>query len=308
MLVSIILPVYNAEQLLSKCIDSVLNQSFQDYELLLVNDGSKDDSESICRRYADRDARVKYLTKPNGGASDARNYGLKHASAAYVAFIDSDDYAEPEWLQSMVDEIQGVDLVIQGHYRIDKGVEKVRRLTKECITRSQYRNACDRLLHQTSLGYIWSMLFKNSIIKDKQILFNTSMKLQEDLDFVLRYLVHTQSIMTIDSVSYHYNYVDKKYSYTPSVAENILSDMKEIIDGESMVYWRRYYETEILFSFLRCLDRQAFAGVQNYVNKEDEAPNGLMSKIVKSVVMNFSYPFATALLTPLKIIHNYKNR
>lgn len=308
MLVSIILPVYNAEKCLSRSIDSVLAQSFEDYELLLINDGSTDGSEEICRQYAGRDARVKYLPKANGGASDTRNYGLRCASSPYIAFIDADDYADADWLQNMVDAMGDADLVIQGYYRHDGDAARTKKLQMETISRSDYSAACDRLLRSTSLGYIWSMLFKSSIIKDHQIAFNTTMKLQEDLDFVLRYLVHVESFKTIDSVSYHYNYTDKQYCYTTAVANTILSDMRQIINDESMEYWRGYYETEILFSYLRNLDEESFADVKAYMKSEELPPFSAMSKLVKLIITNTSFSLAKVFLTPVNIIHNIKNK
>ena len=91
---SVIVPVYNVEQYLPQCLESLLNQTLRDIEIILVNDGSTDQSEKICREYADRDNRIKLYTKPNGGLSDARNYGLERTSANIVGFVDSDDYID----------------------------------------------------------------------------------------------------------------------------------------------------------------------------------------------------------------------
>ena len=97
-LISVIVPVYNAEKYISKCIDSILSQTFKDFELILINDGSTDNSDLICDKYASIDNRVKVFHKKNGGAGSARNLGIQKASGDWVMFVDSDDWIEPECL------------------------------------------------------------------------------------------------------------------------------------------------------------------------------------------------------------------
>lgn len=100
---SVIVPVYNAEKYLNKCVDSILNQTYRDFELLLVDDGSPDQCGMICEAYAVQDSRVKVIHKPNGGVSEARNVGLDQAKGNYISFIDPDDWVEPDMFQSTID-------------------------------------------------------------------------------------------------------------------------------------------------------------------------------------------------------------
>ena len=128
-LVSIIVPIYNMGAFLDKCISSIIKQTYKNYELILVNDGSTDDSESICENYLD-DARVHYYKKQNGGLSDARNFGLSKASGSHVTFIDSDDYLHPEYLQTLVEMFRDdVQVSCVGECRVtpneNKNVKKV---------------------------------------------------------------------------------------------------------------------------------------------------------------------------------------
>lgn len=120
--ISVIIPVYNAEKYLRKCIESVLNQTFGDFELLLVDDGSPDHSGEICDEYAQKDSRVHVFHKPNGGTANARNYGLDHSQGDYVAFIDNDDYVEPTYLGDMYSAMThyDVDLVCCGAWLDEK--------------------------------------------------------------------------------------------------------------------------------------------------------------------------------------------
>lgn len=101
--ISIIIPAYNVEKYLDKCMESILNQRFNDFEILLIDDGAKDSTPQICDKYASLDPRVKVYHKENGGLSDARNYGLDRMSGKYVTFIDSDDYVDLNYLGYMYD-------------------------------------------------------------------------------------------------------------------------------------------------------------------------------------------------------------
>ena len=107
MLVSIIVPVYNAERYLHRCIDSVLAQTYTNFELLLINDGSKDNSGEICDKYAVKDSRIRVFHKENGGVSSARNMGIDEAKGEWLSFIDSDDWIEPTMYEKMLQELIG---------------------------------------------------------------------------------------------------------------------------------------------------------------------------------------------------------
>ena len=117
---SIIIPVYNAETTIRRCLDSFTNQRFSDYEILLINDGSTDNSDAICREYADVNSKICYLSKENGGVSSARNLGLEQAKGEYVLFVDSDDYIEPTFTARMVEaaEKNYADLVIAPYWMV----------------------------------------------------------------------------------------------------------------------------------------------------------------------------------------------
>lgn len=119
--VSVIIPVYNAQDFLDDTIKSVLNQTFKDFELLLVDDGSKDCSPEICDKYAVKDPRVKVFHKPNGGVSSARNLGLDNAKGEFIAFADNDDRMFPEFLETMTGNIAGYDLMLSSFVEVHGG-------------------------------------------------------------------------------------------------------------------------------------------------------------------------------------------
>ena len=125
-MVSIIVPVYNSSKYLRKCIDSILEQSYKELEILLIDDGSTDDSRTICEKYASDDVRVIYKRKKNGGVSSARNQGLALAKGEYIIFVDSDDFLEKEIIEKAIDEIKekDVDLVIWNALEVNNGITK----------------------------------------------------------------------------------------------------------------------------------------------------------------------------------------
>lgn len=129
--VSVVVPIYNVAEYLPKCIESILAQTYPDYELILVNDGSKDNSPEIAEEYAKKDPRIKVIHKPNGGLSDARNEGMKYATGKYVSFIDSDDFIEPDMLEKCVNAMHAddADMVIFDYYQYYQATGK-----KEVIT------------------------------------------------------------------------------------------------------------------------------------------------------------------------------
>lgn len=204
-LISIIVPVYNSAEFLNKCVDSLLSQQYENIEIILVNDGSKDESEKICLKYESLDQRIQYLYKNNGGASSARNYGLQRAKGKFVTFVDSDDYVGKNYVYDMISAHDGFDdtFVISG-MRLKKNNEigyftyAPEVVTKENII-SDFQTK-QFFLH----GGPTSKLFNLSIIRQYNIQFNTRLKNYEDLIFCLDYLSHVTKIKYIPSTEYVY--------------------------------------------------------------------------------------------------------
>lgn len=173
--VSVIIPVFNAEKYLSKCIDSVLSQTCPALELILVNDGSTDRSEEIINTYI-QDDRVVYLKQENKGVSAARNLGLSRASGEYIIFVDSDDYLISDSLDKRIEEARTTDLLISNYYQI----------TEVDIENKKYINVAKNLSVVDALwtisprstigyqGYLWNKVFRREIIKKNGILFDSS--------------------------------------------------------------------------------------------------------------------------------------
>ncbi len=205
-LVSVIVPVYNAEKYICTLIDSVLAQSFTDFELLLIDDGSKDSSPQILDKYAVKDRRVRAIHKENGGAGSARNMGLDQACGTFIVFADSDDYMFPDNLQTMIDEIGDHDLLIcnmQGGLR--DGINLCQRQSKKSweITANSIDEMADVI---PRIGYrnyvVWNQMFRRSIIERHYIRFENINS--EDELFSFTYFSRVSSLKRIDYEGYYY--------------------------------------------------------------------------------------------------------
>lgn len=205
-LVSIIVPIYNKENFLDKLIVSLVNQTYKNLEILLVDDGSTDDSLKKCEFY--KDERIKVLHQTNGGVSSARNFGLRNATGDYIAFVDADDYIEPNYIKTMVTNIENHDMCECGYNRVDENgtiIESVK-MREEVLDEKKkiqfnylnYNNACDILCNK---------MLKKSVIGD--IGFSTKYKCSEDYLFLAQVLANVNSKITIPDALYNYVSNDK---------------------------------------------------------------------------------------------------
>ena len=188
---SIIVPVYNSSAHLNRCVDSILCQTISDFELLLVDDGSADNSGSICDQYAIKDKRIRVFHKENGGVSSARNLGLESAIGDWIAFVDSDDFLDETFLENFSSGLaDNADLIVQGFFYHDVKQNQI----LEC--KFEEKEVSDnveliRLFEEKDIvhnGFIWHRLFKSSIIKEHSITFPVGIHYGEDGIFFLRYL------------------------------------------------------------------------------------------------------------------------
>lgn len=206
-LISIIIPVYNLEACIGKCLDSVLNQTYRSIQVIVVDDGSKDHSNEICNSFANADERVLLITKENGGVSSARNEGLRHVAGEYITFIDGDDTVPADYIEVYVSQIllSDADAIIGGVTRKSGGQQD-----RKTPLRGLYdRKSFFTLLCQDGTevyGYACGKLYRTSVIRDNGILFNTEMFSQEDLDFNLSVYAAAERINCVDYCGYSYDY------------------------------------------------------------------------------------------------------
>lgn len=204
--ISIIVPVYNVEKYIVHCVDSILAQSFTNFEVLLIDDGSTDDSGKICDEYSCKDLRVRVFHKKNGGVSSARNIGLKHSRGEYICFCDADDYVGHQWLESFCKALPA-DMVVQGFKYNVSNTEAWQsiQLKNEKI---DIRLALNYLFELHNVGYLWCRCFKKSVIEKFNIKFCTDYVVREDFDFIISYCAHISQVTLISANDYYYKMPD----------------------------------------------------------------------------------------------------
>lgn len=207
-LVSVVVPVYNAEEYIARCVESILTQTYDKLELILVDDGSPDGSGGICDEYALKDKRIRVIHTINCGVSHARNTGLDNATGKYIVFVDSDDWVEPEHLELLL-PVNNESLVYCGMNFVTNGI----------ITSKHHfdTNSCVKKDCVESFGEFWKKYtmwsvcrgcFRNAIIKENNLHFDVSMKIGEDEHFNIRYMQYCSSVRFSKVCTYNYDVGD----------------------------------------------------------------------------------------------------
>ena len=201
--VSVIIPVYNDAVYVKRCLDSLINQTLHDIEIIIVDDGSTDDTPQVLKEYSQKDNRISIITQENSKQGTARNKGLKFASGDYIAFLDSDDWVDNDYFEKMLDasERTGVDISVSSAIRIKKfdRVSKYIEYDEEKI----YKNSKDiiEVLKIPPYWFVWGKLYKKRLLSE--IRFEEDVY-YEDAEFLLKVIHHTSSIATVPKVKYYY--------------------------------------------------------------------------------------------------------
>lgn len=182
-LISVVVPIYNVEKYLERCVDSIINQTYKNIEILLINDGSKDSSYEICKNAQNKDKRITTFSKENGGLSDARNYGLERAVGEYICFIDSDDYINPKMIEKLYEQIEekNSDIAIVHYNIVNDGEVNNQEITdlKENTYEYNSESAIRQLFNEDSFrDFAWNKLYKKTLFENIRYPFG---KLMEDL-------------------------------------------------------------------------------------------------------------------------------
>lgn len=198
--VSVIVPVYKVEQYIRECLDSIKNQTFTDWECLLIDDGSPDESGKICDEYAAKDCRFKVFHKPNSGVSSARNLGLDKACGEWVMFVDSDDAIAENTLEICVHhaERDHLDIVQFSFARDKRELGNLEGIDTDVLTREEYIKVHEYLV------CVWGSLLRSDIIQSNVMRFDTSLKLAEDQMFIYNYMDHSERFVKVRQKLYWY--------------------------------------------------------------------------------------------------------
>lgn len=201
-MISVVVSIYNMEEYLYKCVESLLNQTYQNYEILLIDDGSTDNCGKICDEFEAKEEKIKTVHKQNGGVSSARNCGIKQAKGEWIVFPDPDDWVEPNYLQKLIDiQIKNdADLSICGHYYSDKVWNKT---AKPEVMNNE--KAMEYLMYPNYFsGYSWNKLYSLNLIIKNNLFFDEELGMIQDLHFNVRYFQFCNKIAYDPEPVYHY--------------------------------------------------------------------------------------------------------
>lgn len=208
---SIIIPVYNVEKYLSECLNSIIKQNFTDYELILINDGSKDNSLNICNDFQKKDNRIILINQKNGGPSSARNAGLNHAKGKYIMFVDSDDWIEPNTLQILYKYSSNNCPLIYFGFRAQFGNDDLIAYIhgyRHSHNINEYYNilyhTMENNMHNFIYGFTGNKIFRKDIIDKKNIRFDLKLRIKEDEVFTNQFCTSIEEAMIIPYALYNY--------------------------------------------------------------------------------------------------------
>lgn len=241
-MVSIIIPVYNVEAFLPECIESIISQTYTDWELLLVDDGSTDSSGLVCDRYAALDSRIMAVHTPNRGVSAARNTGLEAARGEWVSFVDSDDHVAPAYIADMLSRCGDADVVVSGWSQ-----DTLWRRFPDIVVGEE--DFLQIFIHKAFIN-IWGKIIRRSVIEQAGARFHTQVKWAEDSIFFIKVLLSSHQVRLISQANYFYRQRDdsavgKINSYESELAAfnavyALMPEMLRVCSEESKKYFGPY--------------------------------------------------------------------
>ena len=246
-LISIIIPVYNGEKYLRPCIDSILHQTYQHWELLLIDDGSPDSSGAICDEYAS-DPRISVVHKENGGQASARNQGVAMAKGEYISFVDCDDWLETDMYESMLQTMhsQQAEIIICGY--IEEYKSRQKKVHADGEMKVYEASEALKLVLRGKIGsYLWSMLFRREVVQELMPDLNP----YEDHATIFKWISHARRVVVLHQAFYHYRQLGSSslHSYNPKKGNHFFQAIKEryhyIADRNLLPGWES--ENRILY-------------------------------------------------------------
>ena len=282
-LISIIIPVYNNENTIERCLNSVRQQTYRNIEIVCVNDGSQDNSLSILKQFEQSDQRITVITKKNEGVSKARNEGMKNCSGIYLLFVDADDFISSNMIKDLYLAIKkGYDIAISGYTELNKARVTEIYDYKCCNTKKDFLLGCI----QNTGGVVCSKMYRTSLIKENNLAFNEALTLSEDLIFALQAFLKADRLISIDKADYYYDRRNENIS-NANVIERfnqslIVHDLiQKILDTEDIIE-----KQQILNKRLRSI---LYANLYMLVQNRDYASFVKLRQIAKVNMKNLTF-------------------
>ena len=287
-LVSIIVPVYNVQNSVARCLESICAQTWKNIEIILVNDGSRDESFSVCEQFREKDPRIVLVDKSNSGVSDTRNCGMTLASGKYVQFVDSDDYIEPDFTERLVTaaETNNADLVIAPYWMVipansckagqalenlqeNLGIEEKRPddvreygfLPEGIYDRDTF--ALRLMEKPASFFYsvLWNKLYRRDILVDNHLQFTSEVRWAEDLVFNLEYILYANVFVSIPKAGYHYVQNPQSICHTQINLASIVQNKLQVFRYYKDLYTKLGLNDKVqpqLYKFLTAFSENAY--------------------------------------------------
>ena len=272
MKVSVIVPVYNVYNYLEKCLESLVNQTLKDIEIIVVNDGSPDNSEEIIKKYAKKYKNIKALKKENGGLSSARNFGYKHAKGEYIGYVDSDDYVDPEMFEKLYNSAleNDADIAICGNYVVS---EEYNILKTELLSFDLNKNNIkDNPYILFDKNAVWNKIYKKKLIDKTKTSFRDG-KWYEDMDFTTKLLMEAKKVSFVNEPLYYYLLRSGSIMNNKNVLRNleIIETFEEIVNNvDNEKYHNELEYLAILHVLVPSIVRVLIANTEDSKKVSDE--------------------------------------
>lgn len=282
--ISVILPVYNSQDYIQDTIKSVLKQTYKNFELIVVNDGSTDNTHSICEKLSQKDKRIKYFSKENGGVSDTRNFALIHASGEYVTFIDSDDLYEKDYLEVLIMNIEkyNADLITCAYKTLSNN-SKIIDCCEEFLD-CNFKDYIEKLQPNFLFNQLWNKMFKMNIIRKNNLSFDTALDLGEDYKFNLEYIMLSNKQIYINESLYNYRITTNGlgFKYRKNSSEIKFYLLKKLED----IYIENNYDMNYIYKNYLI---QYIAYFSNIVDVKNDDSKKIKLKRIENVIKSLEY-------------------
>ncbi len=310
---SVVIPIYNAQAYLGKCLDSILTQSFKNYEIILVDDGSTDKSGMICDQYAEKHGHIIVIHKANAGVSAARNTGIEQSRGEWIYFCDADDELNTEGLGKFMNHaLADIDLIAS---TFEKEPDENDTVKKEItsvteFTPRDYAHALFSGINGDYQGYLWSKLFRASIIREKRIYFDTTITHNEDRLFILNYLLEVKGkVIYLPENTYRYFVRDSGAMKSLQSSESywkFRSDLKSFIEmGKIALLWHDSFLTKLIKYGTFDSGSKNKALIKKYSNNPEEEKKEIDRIVIESIGRRAYYKLTLRSIIK-RIIKNFK--